>query len=62
MTAVPLHVAQIADVDHCGVKTLRYLIAARDLELISVLEPDFSAATHRWDRRSGPRGGPISKS
>jgi len=41
MTAVPLHVAQIADVDHWRSETLRYLIAARDLELISVWSPTF---------------------
>jgi hypothetical protein len=40
-TAVPLDVAQIADVDRWRSETLRYLREARDLELISVWSPTF---------------------
>jgi hypothetical protein len=41
MTAVPFDVASITDVDTWRADTLRYLIAARDLELISVWSPTF---------------------
>lgn len=41
ITAVPFEVAAIADVDEWRDATLRHLIAARDLELISVWSPTF---------------------
>jgi hypothetical protein len=41
MTGVPFDVASITDVDTWRTETLRHLIAARDLELISVWSPTF---------------------
>jgi len=41
MSAVPLDVAAITDVDRWRDETLRHLAAARDLELISVWSPTF---------------------
>lgn len=41
MSAVPLSVAQITDVDRWRDETLHHLAAARDLELISVWSPTF---------------------
>jgi hypothetical protein len=41
VSAVPFHLAQIANVDRWRTETLRHLTAARDLELISVWSPTF---------------------
>jgi hypothetical protein len=41
VTAVPLEVGAIADVEQWRTQTLRHLAAARDLELISVWSPTF---------------------
>jgi hypothetical protein len=44
VTAVPLEVAAIVDVERWRAETLRHLAAARDLELISVWSPTFLLA------------------